>query len=66
MKHELEIAPKDQVYVCSACGKTSKTKQPTEHSMKGWDASCMLSAVLCKEDSLKCNKQGIVKSADAV
>ena len=39
-----------QTWVCAACGKTSKTKAPTEHSSRGWDASCMLNSVLCHSE----------------
>lgn len=50
-------APSGQIYVCSACGKTSKTKagvyqggaKATEQS---WDASCMLNSVLCYEEKV--------------
>lgn len=38
-------------FVCAACGKTSETRygfaKNTDHD-RGWDASCMLNAVLCK------------------
>jgi hypothetical protein len=38
-------------FVCAACGKTSETRygfaKDTDHD-RGWDASCMLNAVLCK------------------
>ncbi len=42
------VAPLDQIYVCDACGKTSRDKYGfgQEHSY-GWDASCMMHAVLC-------------------
>lgn len=52
-------APLGQVYVCGACGKTSRNRAgfvndgtprggPSVAS-PGWDESCMLNAVLCFE-----------------
>lgn len=45
-------APDDQVWVCRACGKTSRTQygfdaNNQDCSDRGWDESCMLNAVLC-------------------
>lgn len=41
-------APDGQIYVCGACGKTSKTLACVPDS--SWDESCMLNAVLCYEE----------------
>lgn len=57
-------APKGQVYVCGACGKTSKTKNGFD--TPGWDVSCMLHAVLCDESTIKLDKSGRVTYADAI
>lgn len=38
-------APEGTIFVCAACGKTSKD---TNVFKDGWDESCMLNAVLCK------------------
>lgn len=45
-------APEDMVWVCGACGKTSRTRYGFDKDEKrvcdyGWDESCMLNAVLC-------------------
>jgi hypothetical protein len=45
-------APDNMVWVCGACGKTSRTrygfdKQNKNVCDRGWDASCMCNAVLC-------------------
>lgn len=37
------------VYVCSACGKTSKNKYGAKDAA-GWDESCTMHAVLCKAE----------------
>ena len=48
------LAPEGQIYVCMACGKTSKTKygydkQDKDVAMYGWDVSCMLNSRLIPE-----------------
>lgn len=51
-------APEGCVYVCAACGKTSKTRAGdlaqvsgyVRVSDPGWDESCMIHAVLCKSE----------------
>jgi hypothetical protein len=44
-------APDGQIFVCGACGKTSKCIYgDSQESFIGWDESCMLNAVLCYED----------------
>lgn len=41
-------------FVCEACGKTSATRYglDSDHD-RGWDAACMLHAVLCKPVELR-------------
>lgn len=47
-------APEGCVYVCGACGKTSATRYGIEgERSRGWDASCMLNAVLCRPSTPK-------------
>ena len=41
-----------QVYVCSACGKTSDDKYGDGKHSYGWDESCMMHAVLCHEQKV--------------
>lgn len=45
-------APDGQVYVCCACGKRSKDVYGEHPIDKGWDESCALNCVLCKESHL--------------
>ena len=46
MKNKTDrIAPDGQIWVCSACGKTSKDKY------RNWDTSCAMHAVLCYENT---------------
>lgn len=61
-----EICPPGTLYVCEACGKTSPTQAPTHHSSPGWDESCMLHSILCREDSIVRNASGRIVKADAV
>ena len=56
---ELKIAGAGEIYVCRACGKTFTNPYKV-------DVSCMLNRVLCKEDSLKYDKNGRVIEADIV
>ncbi len=51
-------APKGKVYVCLACGKTSRD---IYGESSGWDASCMLNCVLANEADLVKDKYGQVK-----
>ena len=44
MSHE---APEGQLWVCAACGKTSRDRYGEKKISDGWDESCMLNAVLC-------------------
>lgn len=61
MEEGIKIAPKGKIWVCLACGKTSKNKYGDEFSQSGWDASCFLNSVLCDEDKLVFGKDGRVK-----
>jgi len=45
------IAPDGQIWVCGACGKTSKYRYADERGGM-WDSSCMTWAVLCFEDKV--------------
>lgn len=49
-----DVAPPGTVFVCGACGKTSRSRygwNPDNGAERvadpGWDSSCMLHAVLC-------------------
>jgi hypothetical protein len=42
-----DVAGPGEIFVCSACGKTSKRRTPTGRG--GWDESCMMHAILCYE-----------------
>jgi hypothetical protein len=42
-------APEGKIYVCCACGKTSKELYGGPTAMRFWDESCMLNAVLANE-----------------
>jgi len=60
------IAPKDAIWVCGACGKTSKDRYGGKTASRGWDESCMLNAVLCcNDDSLIRSPSGRVTEAEA-
>lgn len=47
-----EVAPAGTVFVCGACGKTSANLYGGDDGPLGWDESCMLSATLCRADSV--------------
>lgn len=47
-----DLAPDSQVWVCAACGKTSRSRYGFDVNgdrvaSGGWDESCMMNAVLC-------------------
>jgi len=42
-------APPGQIWVCGACGKTSRDKYGEKRISRGWDESCMMNAVLCHD-----------------
>jgi len=58
-------APDDKVWVCGACGKTSRTQYGFDKNDKnvcdrGWDESCMMHAVLCYKEK---DADGFYKAA---
>jgi hypothetical protein len=61
-----EIADAGEVFVCGACGKRSKDLYGFQKISRGWDESCMLNAVLCREDSLVILECGMVVKAEPV
>ena len=46
-----QVAPPGSLFVCLACGKTSKTKYGLA-ATNGWDESCMLNCQLFEESRL--------------
>lgn len=58
------IAPPTAIWVCAACGKTSRDRYGDGTS--GWDESCALHAILCHEASVERHPDGRVKYAQAV
>lgn len=56
-----KIAPQGQVYVCTACGKKSRDLYGDNPLNYGWDASCVLNAVLCYENKLVLQNERVVK-----
>lgn len=61
------FAPAGAIWVCSACGKTSEHDSygiDGKHD-HGWDESCALNAVLCRnDDTLKRGPDGRVVAAE--
>ena len=52
-QNNLRIAPPSTIWVCGACGKTAEDRYGLEgERSRGWDASCMLNAVLCHREKL--------------
>jgi len=49
------IAPAGTIWVCAACGKTSRDRFGDKGSE--WDESCMLNSVLC-EETMRPNEKG--------
>jgi hypothetical protein len=54
------IAAEGTMFVCAACGKRSRDRYGFDPIDPGWDESCMLHAVLCREDSLVMSPSGRV------
>lgn len=54
-----ELAEPGQIFVCTACGKTSVDRYGDLAIDPGWDESCMLHAVLCYADK-KFDASGIL------
>jgi len=53
-----DIVTDDLIFVCQACGKTSRSKygfdDKGDHCCQhGWDESCMMNCELIKKDSLE-------------
>ena len=59
-----QVAPEGQVWVCAACGKRSKDLYGHQPINRGWDVSCMLNALLCREDSLTLGDDGRVTKVE--
>jgi hypothetical protein len=59
------IAGPGEIFVCGACGKRSRDTYGDQKIDQGWDESCMLHAVRCRED-LVIMEGGRVVSADAI
>ncbi len=64
-----EVAPEGSLYVCMACGKTSKDWYGFQAISPGWDESCTLNCDLVPMNRLVVNTDGRVvsiKSEDPV
>jgi hypothetical protein len=46
------FAPEGKIWVCCACGKTSKDQYGIEPRSSGWDESCMLNSQLFDEGKI--------------
>lgn len=57
---DISIAPAGQIFVCGACGKRSRDRYGFQKIDAGWDESCMLQAVLCREESYRRDENGAV------
>ncbi len=57
------IAPAGTIWVCAACGKTSRDRFGDKGSE--WDESCMLNSVLC-EETMRPNEKGPCKRLTTV
>lgn len=51
-----QLAPEGCVWVCAACGKRSRDQYGEQPISHGWDESCVLNSVLCREDHLVLNE----------
>lgn len=61
MKEKDRIASKGRIWVCLACGKTSRDKYGDKESSYGWDVSCVMNCQLFDKDLLVYDKHGRVK-----
>ena len=67
-----DLAPEGHIYVCAACGKTSKSRYGFDDhdrsvASHGWDESCMLNCALFREADVVRDERGrIVKVGDPV
>ncbi len=57
-----QVAPEGSVWVCIADGKRSRDKYGQQPISPGWDASCVVNAMLCSEKSLVMDSRGRVLS----
>jgi len=55
-----KVAGEGEVWVCGSCGKRSKDLYGDQTISYGWDESCMINAVLCKEEFLDLSDIGRV------
>lgn len=58
---EEKIAPEGKVYVCLACGKTSKDKYGDIEASYGWDISCILNSKMFDKSWLEYKDGKVVK-----
>lgn len=59
------IAPVGAIWVCTACGKTTRDRYGIDESSAiGWDASCMLNSILCRDDETLVKKGSRVTSCE--
>lgn len=61
-----EVAPEGTLWVCMACGKTSRDLYGEQAINKGWDESCVLNAALCNIDKMKYGPDGRVVHVDEI
>ena len=55
-------APAGKIYVCLACGKTSKTMNGDREAVRrGWDVSCVVNCDLFDESDLVIDQYGKVE-----
>ena len=59
-----QVAAEGQVWVCFACGKRSKDRYGEQKISRGWDESCMLNCVLCRDDKLVFQGDMVVQVED--
>ena len=52
------VAPKGQIWVCHACGKTARDKYGPPNAHPLWDESCALNCALHPEDMLNYDADG--------
>jgi hypothetical protein len=59
-----DAAPDGYEWVCRVCGKRSSDRNGEFYITEGWDASCMLNAVLVAEEHRTLDDHGICASID--
>ena len=60
-----EPAPLGAIWVCHACGRTSRNRWDGDAGSRGWDSACFLNAVLCHADTVVRGPDGRVTRAEA-